>query len=252
MHSTQYPNLQSRIPKLTTGINLLVLSVVGLCCDGEADTANASSTRLCNAELPFATEIISFNPGESAGFGQSELPDIVLGPPEEGPPSRGSFDVLSLGVQGEITLGFGDAFIVDNPGPDFIVWENAFWIAGNSASVFAELAQVSVSLDGDTWIEFPCNPNVITDSNDVDSPSTFDPGCAGFRPRLEFDGCSHNASMPLDPLQVGGDTFDLEDLGLEKIRYVRIADLSTDGLAKTAGFDLDAVGAIHFELDDVE
>ena len=52
--------------------------------------------------------------------------------------------------------------------------------------------------------------------------------------------------VPLDPQQSGGDAFDLADLGLERVRFVKIRDLETQppgGI--TSGFDLDAVGAIH-------
>jgi hypothetical protein len=52
--------------------------------------------------------------------------------------------------------------------------------------------------------------------------------------------------LPLDPKLTGGNAFDLEDLGLERARYVRITDLATKATANTAGFDLDAVGVIHF------
>ena len=41
---------------------------------------------------------MSFEPGGNAGFGQDQLPDVVLGPPMGKGTSRGSLDVLSLGV----------------------------------------------------------------------------------------------------------------------------------------------------------
>ena len=44
---------------------------------------------------------------------------------------------------------------------------------------------------------------------------------------------------------MGGDAFDLADLELESVRYVRIRDLSESGRGMAAGFDLDAVGVIH-------
>jgi len=53
----------------------------------------------------------------------------VLGPPR-GKPGAGSLHVLSLGVGGEIVLGFGGS-IVDGDGPDFVVFENAFFIDGD-------------------------------------------------------------------------------------------------------------------------
>jgi hypothetical protein len=183
--------------------------------------------------MPYANEVVSFRPGAYAGYGQANMPNVVIGPPVPGSPNKGSLDVVSLGVGGEIVLGFGDRTIVDGPGIDFIVWENAFWIDGDSDNPFAELGEVSVSDDGENWHVFPC---------EIRSDGTFDTGCAGWRARQDFDPC---ALIPLDAEMVGGDHFDLAQLGLEQIRYVRIRDLSDDGRASTAGFDLDAVGAIH-------
>ncbi len=50
---------------------------------------------------------------------------------------------------------------------------------------------------------------------------------------------------PLDANATGGDAFDLSDLGLGAVSFVRITDLGEDSTAPTAGFDLDAVGAVH-------
>ena len=45
----------------------------------------------------------------------------------------------------------------------------------------------------------------------------------------------------------GGALFDIAELGLTHARYVKIQDLAQGGAAPSAGFDLDAVGLIHFE-----
>jgi hypothetical protein len=175
----------------------------------------------------------SFEAGSNAGFGQSEFPEIVLGAPTPGPPTFASLDVLSLGAGGTITLSFGDREVLDGPGPDFIIWENTFWVGGNAENPFAELAEVSVSFDGEDWHTFECNP---------DTTDGFDSGCAGWRPRREFDPCK---VLPLEPDTVGGDAFDLSELGVNSIRFIRIRDLSESGTAPSAGFDLDAVGGVH-------
>ncbi|MEO1338440.1 MAG: cell surface protein, partial [Myxococcota bacterium] len=93
--------------------------------------------------LPYATEVVSFEPGPGAGFGQAGLPEVVLGPPMGLGVGAGSIDVLSLGVGGSIVLGFA-APIIDGPGPDFVVFENPFFIGGASDALFAELGRVSV------------------------------------------------------------------------------------------------------------
>ena len=160
---------------------------------------------------------------------------LIICPPLSGPPTSGSLDVVSLGVGGEIVLGFGGKVIVNGEGPDLIVWENAFWLGGNPETPFAELGEVSVSMDGEEWFRFPCDPL---------REDGYDSGCAGWRPRAEFEVCE---LLPLDPTMTGGDPFDLEDLGLDEVRFVRIRDLAESGASNSGGFDLDAVGAVYLE-----
>jgi hypothetical protein len=136
------------------------------------------------------------------------MPEVALGPPVGGGCCQGSLDVVSLGNGGTIVVGFGGSAIVDGPGPDFVVFENAFETAD---TVFAEIASVEVSEDGMHWDAYPC-----TDAG---------PG-------------------PVDPSSSGGDAFDLADLGLARVRFVRITDRAD--LTGAAGvFDLDAVGVVH-------
>lgn len=201
-------------------------------CGSGMERSAEEGEAACPLRLPYATQVVTFRPGAGAGFGQDGLPGVVTGPPAPGLPSAGSLDVLSLGVDGEIVLGFGGRRIIDGPGADLVVFENAFWVAGDSSRPFAELGAVAVSLDGETWQEFPCDPG---------REGGFDPGCAGWRPRLQYDACDQ---VPLDPALCGGDPFDLADLGLAEARYVRVRDLA-GGAAPTAGFDLDSVGAVH-------
>ena len=181
-------------------------------------------------QFPYATELIEFSPGPGAGFGSERLPDVALGPPQGHGVGRGSMDVVSLGRGGQIVLGFAPRQIIDGPGDDLIIFENAFWANDQPDSVFAELGLVELSADGQNWHAFTCQPE--------SSPQ----GCAGFTPTLSFDPKSQ-----LSAEQCGGDSFDLSDLGLENARFIRITDLSQAGQQPSAGFDLDAVGLIHFD-----
>jgi len=187
-------------------------------------------------EHVYASEVMSFVPGEGAGFGQDDLPFVVLGEPV-GTALTGSLDVLSLGVGGEIILGFGDCMIVDGAGPDFIVHENAFWVGGDPEQIWMELGEVSVSMDGEDWHVFSCDP--LSGYEDIPQ------GCAGQTPTFEHDAASMEF---LEPAVTGGDAYDLADLNLEGIRYVRIRDRSTDGTGLAAGFDLDSIAVIHGEM----
>jgi hypothetical protein len=179
----------------------------------------------------FAVDVVNVTYGDHAGFGQEQFPAVILGPPNGGGRNRGSLDVLSLGFHGSITLRLGrDA--VDGPGPDFIVFENAFvQVSGNQT--WAEPARVEASLDGQSWAEFPCAASAY--------PYT---GCAGVNPTLATgpDG----GVDPRDPSVAGGDAFDLADVGLATARFVRITDVSTTDTGGTSsGFDLDGVAVVR-------
>lgn len=168
-----------------------------------------------------ATSVESFTPGETAGFGQEDFPDIVLGSPKP-TSSGGSLDVLSLGERGEIILGFALS-IEDGDGPDIAVYENPF-------PGWNELGEVSVSEDGETWYTWPCDTQT-------------EMGCAGVTPT------GQEAPYTLDPALTGGDLFDLADLDLPEGfsgAFVRITDSGTNPYeGQSGGFDLDAVVLLH-------
>lgn len=171
----------------------------------------------------FAVAIHDLTYGTGAGFGQANMPEVVFGPPQGRGLSAGSLDVVSLGLGGVITLDLGFD-VVDGPGFDLIVFENAF-------STFPEAGQVSVSSDGLTFVDFAC---------ETTAPYL---GCAGITPVYSHPD---NSIDPLDPSVAGGDAFDLAELAVDRVRYVRITDVGgVDTGGGLAGFDLDAVVAIH-------
>ena len=193
----------------------LAVAVSLMACSGESATTGD----------PFADEVVSFTPGTFAGFGKVDLPGVVLGPPMGGGANSGSLDVVSLGCGGEIVLRFDEPGVPDGPGVDLLVFENPF-------STWLELGEVSVSVDGQSWQTFPCQA-------DAKDPV----GCAGVQPVLA-DGSDWR--LATDPGVAGGDGFDLADLGLSRVYYVRVRDLATQSCEGTsAGFDLDAVAAVH-------
>jgi len=186
---------------------------------------------------PFADFVVSFTPGSGAGFGQDQLPGIVLGPPQGGGELQGSLDVPSLGNNGVVVLGFDPPVICDGPGPDLTVFENPFHGGSIDGPIFAEYGIVAVSQDGVNFSTFPYDPVTHV-------------GLAGQTPVLSNPD---NGISPLDPSVSGGDQFDLADLGLAWAKYVRITDpgASIDDPGNhvppgtQAGFDLDAVAALH-------
>lgn len=173
----------------------------------------------------------SFAPGEGSGYGADQYPDIIYGEPLGNGETHGGIDVLSLGKGGTITVGFGGNTIVDGPGVDFIVFENPFRYGADNLQIFAELGEVSVSSDGQTWTTFPCVVGMV--------PQT---GCAGAAPVFANGDLGISSE---DPTVAGGDQFDLATIGVTEARFVRIRDLQGYGSAPTAGFDLDAVSIVN-------
>ncbi len=142
--------------------------------------------------------------------------------------------VCSLGLGGEIIIGFKDKRIVDGPGVDFIVFENAFY-SKLAKRLFAEPAVVSVSMDGVNFFEIPFDINTLD-------------GCAGTRPTKKHNGLDWDTSL------CGGNGYDLADFGVSEIRFVRLVDTSGYLLAHPehkyydatiTGFDLDAIVGLY-------
>lgn len=189
-----------------------------------------------NKPDPFVDRVVSYTIGPGGGYGEKMLPKIVLGPPHGGGKLQAGTDVLSLGKGGTIVLEFVDNEVFDGPGPDLLVFENAFLVAPGDDPTFGffELAKVEVSEDGKEWKEFPYD--TVTRK-----------GCAGHHPVYANPDTPEGRDIdPTDPEKAGGDPFDLADVGLKVARFVRITDLDNgSGDKGTAGFDLDAVAAVH-------
>jgi hypothetical protein len=198
----------------------MMLALLLFACGSPADDSAAGD--------PFADSVVSFQPGKAAGFGEDELPDVVLGAPAGVDSGVPSLDVLSLGAEGVIVLGFEDVALVDGDGVDLLVFENPM-------EAWHETGIVGVSDDGETWTEWPC----AHDDEEGDFP-----GCAGVG--VVYAG--PEGADPTDPAEAGGDAFDLADLGVARARFVRIRDSGAnvyDG--DSGGFDLDAVAVVNGE-----
>jgi hypothetical protein len=210
-------------------------------CGGQAQPVDAGQDAANDAAIEssatdagaFVTGVVSFEAGPCSGFGAADMPGVVEGPPVGGGNAQGSTDVVSLGVGGSIVVSFAPNAIVDDAGPDFVVFENAFWVGGNQSNVYAEPGEVSVSDDGVTWFTYPCTAT------------------AGNPPYGKCAGASPVFSPPQSPTDYpacGGDAFDLKDVGLAHAKYVRIVDHSGEtctGTQTNAGFDLDAIVILH-------
>lgn len=179
------------------------------------------------AQHPWATAVDEYSFGTSQIFGQDStfFPANVLGPVgpavSETTPASTPSEIVSLGKGGYVVLSF-DYPLIDGPGPDFTVFENAFVYPGG---IFDEWMIVSVSVDGENWLVFP--HDTLTGA-----------GMAGRTPTT--GGADY-----LNPAESGGDSFDLADLGLDTARYVRVTDATHyQGLDRLSA-ELDAVIALH-------
>jgi len=147
------------------------------------------------------------------------------------------FHVTTLGNGGSITLTF-DGAIVDGPGADFAVFENG---VGNT---FLEFAYVEVSADG---VNFLRMPNASLTASPVPAFGGVDPT------NVQGLGSKYRQGF--------GEPYDLASVGLARATHVRLLDVIGDGsyldsdgrviydphlTVQSGGFDLDAIGVIHF------
>jgi hypothetical protein len=187
--------------------------------------------RLLTAQTPYPDTVNSVNYGPGAGYGQAFFPDNVLGFPAPDAtffaPAYQEEDILTLGTAGSITLEFTDNEIFDGPGPDFTIFENVFYFAGDTSKPFRETAFVEVSPDGFEWQIFPVD--TLTGK-----------GLAGLRP-------TNGSANPLNPDSSGGDAFDLADLpnAPEVIHFIRLTDAGDLFPDDGSSFDLDAVVGLN-------
>ena len=160
------------------------------------------------------------------------------GGPSPDPPVNGGF----------ITVGFGAA-ITNGAGDDFVVWENGFWTdyvvgaVNPHEGVYAELAYVSVSTDGDNWATFQSSYlEDMTNFPNVDP--TYVNNLAG-----------NYVSGSGDQDTWEGTGFDLNDLAddtnvlsglvdLNNINYLRLDDIVGAG---EGGSSLDSLGNLIYD-----
>ena len=201
-------------------------------------TVCLSAAQSANAQTATIDMVIEFEPGEGTSFGQGPeyFPMNIYGMPSAAArpdvPAATPEEVVSLGFEGVIVVANSSQAIADRPGPDFVIFENAFEFGFNR--IYAEPGQVSVSQFGNDWHDFPCDGTTLA-------------GCAGTVP-------STGDYEPFDAQRAGGNAFDLADLGLDWARYIRIRDVSRAVRDNTDhafydptinGFELDAIVIIN-------
>lgn len=259
----------------TTALNpsLLVVAAISVSNASHAgpylaysDPANQVQPQQINA---WATEVIDYSPAPGVGDSFSSAIE-ALGPSDGGTVSLGDLDGAQIATRvlpGAITLGFS-TFIVDKPGPDFAIFENASTFFA-VPYVFAELAFVEVSSNGSVFVRFPASSlNIEPDDDGVLEADELD---AQFgRNFAGLDSTNVRNLAGIHPTGIGT-PFDLAELAtaaevvsgevnLSAIRYVRLVDIPGSGdfvdaagnpildtwpTTGSGGLDLDAVGVIN-------
>jgi hypothetical protein len=182
-----------------------------------------------------------------ASFGN---PALALGPASADPA-----DVVSLGDKGWAILQFSQP-IINGPGFDFAVFENSF------SDTYLELAHVEVSSNGIDFVRFPSHSEV-QDEVQIHGFGATDPkminNLAG-----KYRG-GYGTPFDLEALQ-GADNLDLNNITHVKVIDVvgSVGDSATydsydnkinepfSTPYESGGFDLEAVGVIHQELNIFE
>ncbi len=167
-------------------------------------------------------------------------------------PAFKAFELVTIGNDGHLTVKFSHPVANDKNNPygiDLIVFGNAYqqigsglsWTNGNpenttvGGSVFKEPGIVSVSQDGNVWYEFSSGPYAddfaptasyqwdrVNDvwAEELDPTRPVDPCfCAA-----DFAGQTVADMIDAYDGSAGGTGFDLEELKLDWIMYVRISD----------------------------
>lgn len=186
-----------------------------------------------------------------------------------GPAVGDSYDIVSLGQGGQITLSFSRS-IVDGEGFDFAVFENAF------DDYFLELAWVEVSSDGIHFVRFPDVSYTALGMQRVQARDIH--GLAGkYRQGYgtpfdlsELDDVATYISTngaALSAAYINAFTSNYAYLDTDKVNYVRLVDVVGDGNSMSSagaaiidpyptvgsvGFDLDAIGVMNGKALDGE
>ncbi len=196
----------------------------------------------------WASAVASYSPGSNVDA-QFQTPQLALGPAgnADGNNLGFTFDIVSLGDAGSITLTFSPA-IRDGEGFDFAVFENSF------SDNFLELARVEVSSDGALFVGFDAvslTPNAVGAFGNID-PTDIHQLAGKYRGGF---------GTPFDLSPLAGTA----GLDINAITHVRITDVIGDGSENddvdppagpnpiydpfpttgSGGFDLDAVAALH-------
>lgn len=147
--------------------------------------------------------------------------------------------ILSLGHFGVVVVKILNGYLVDSPGPDFTVTENPFYDKRRPGTYYIERGVAGVAEEWGSFREFECSLEPVTEVDQEGNVRRTYPGCAGNYPMI-----------------IGGDQFDLVNLGdkmPKKIRYIMVRDMGLSDRSaydNKEGFDLDSLLILGKICDD--
>ena len=197
-----------------------------------------------------------------------------------GPVTGDDWDVVSLGdltatqlssgsQPGRLVVTFSKP-ISDKPGADFAVFENALvaaWNLGGAGigGIFAELAHVEVSSDGVHFVRFP---SISQTTASIGAYGSLDVSNVFHLAGKHLNGAGESWGTPFDLSQLANHPQVLDNtVDLTNITTIRFVDVPGNGTIKdslnqaiydpwrtfgSAGFDLEAVGAIAVPITYAE
>ncbi|MFK7992060.1 MAG: LIC_13355 family lipoprotein [Sandaracinaceae bacterium] len=173
-----------------------------------------------SARAEVASEVVEAPGATGEGFLD---PELAVNGVRGGGATMQSLDVYSIRPGTHLVLGWGGRALMDGPGPDLFVYENAF-AYGQDGAHFMDPTVVEVSADGERWTAFEHDYVTADETVYEPQPSAWR-GFAGLQPVAR-----HAEDNPLDPFEpeAGGDAFDLADLPSEarEVRFVRLSPAS--------------------------
>lgn len=182
-----------------------------LCDDGNTTPGDGCDERCLTEAVAFADQVVDAPGAVPGADGTTGDPQLAVNGVRGCGAGCGSQDVFSLGltpdVDNYIVLAWSGRRVGNGPGPDFVVFENAFLSSGGGT--FMDLIVVQVSLDATAWVDLPHEYRAPDEHVYSTDPEDW-PGFAGRHPVLLHE--EDNPVDPFDPRAAGGDAFDLDDL----------------------------------------
>lgn len=235
-----------------------VALIAGAACGAEADPP-FPVTCPGAGDYEYADVVVDAPGTVAAPSAVNEQENAVNG--VRGEPDSGSLDVFSRGLSTDppnhyIVLRWSQRTLEDAPGPDFVVYENAFM---TKSGHFMDHAVVEVSSDGEEWVAFPHDYVAEDETRYVADPDAWI-GFAGVAP-THYDADDPACESPFAE-ESGGDRFDLAELTAAPtpVRYLRLTAAPTLENPDTGepyprdviadGFDLDGVYAAQTSSDE--